>query len=108
MRNRWYTPQIGRFITKDPILQLQLLYKSSLFPTYSLSLKLNFSTFAMVPLFLNTPHRLHPYAYVQNNPVNYRDPSGLGDCRIICEGASRIVCYGVITWLSTQRCEVFV
>jgi len=44
MRNRWYEPQSGRFLSEDP---------------------------------LGLGGGMNPYAYVGNDPVNRRDPSGL-------------------------------
>jgi len=44
---RWYDPEIGRFLSPDPIL---------------------------LPL---DPQSHNPYSYVRNDPVNLRDPSGL-------------------------------
>jgi RHS repeat-associated protein len=49
LRARWYAPEIGRFITRDPWMG-NLLDPESLYPSY---------------------------AYVGNNPVNRIDPSGL-------------------------------
>ena len=53
MRGRMYDPRLGRFITADP--------------------------FATEPL---NPQGLNRYAYVQNNPVNFTDPSGF-ECQVI-------------------------
>ncbi len=47
LRARWYQPQHGRFVSRDPFAGDVTL-----------------------------PHSLHHYAYVHNNPVNYIDPSG--------------------------------
>ncbi len=48
LRNRYYDPEIGRFISPDSVVGN-----------------------------LGDPQTLNPYAYVRNNPVNYIDPSGL-------------------------------
>lgn len=48
LRNRYYDPEIGRFISKDPR-----------------------------PGRLDRPATLNPYCYVENNPVNFVDPLGL-------------------------------
>ncbi|MDO8616279.1 MAG: RHS repeat-associated core domain-containing protein [Dehalococcoidia bacterium] len=58
LRNRWYDPTIGRFLTQDPL------------PGSALS-----------------PQSQNRYAYVQNNPVNRVDPTGLdseggGGCNV--------------------------
>jgi RHS repeat-associated protein len=47
LRARWYDPATGRFTTRDPF-----------------------------PGFVALPQTLHPYVYVNNNPVNLTDPSG--------------------------------
>lgn len=47
MRARYYDPQIGRFISKDPL-----------------------------PGFIDLPQTLHHYNYTSNNPVNFIDPFG--------------------------------
>lgn len=48
LRNRYYDPEIGRFISPDFILGI-----------------------------LGDPQTLNAYVYVKNNPINYIDPSGL-------------------------------
>ena len=48
LRNRYYDPLLGRFISKDPVLG---------------------ST--------KSTQSFNPYPYVQNNPVNFVDPNGL-------------------------------
>jgi RHS repeat-associated protein len=47
LRARWYDSATGRFTTRDPF-----------------------------PGFVALPQTLHPYVYVNNNPVNLTDPSG--------------------------------
>jgi RHS repeat-associated protein len=47
LRARWYDSATGRFTTRDPF-----------------------------PGFAALPQTLHPYVYVNNNPVNLSDPSG--------------------------------
>ncbi|MEX0962245.1 MAG: RHS repeat-associated core domain-containing protein [Simkaniaceae bacterium] len=48
LRNRYYDPEIGRFISPDSVLGV-----------------------------LNDPQTLNPYVYVRNNSINFIDPSGL-------------------------------
>ena len=48
LRNRYYDPEIGRFISPDPIFGD-----------------------------ITNPQALNPYVYANNNPVNFRDPLGL-------------------------------
>lgn len=48
LRARYYDPEIGRFLSRDPF-----------------------------PGFVTQPQTVNPYPYVGNNPVNYTDPRGL-------------------------------
>ncbi|MFH0837790.1 MAG: RHS repeat-associated core domain-containing protein, partial [Patescibacteria group bacterium] len=56
---RYYDPITGRFITMDPLL-----------------LNLDKMSQAQRNAFLSNPRNLNMYSYVQNNPVNYVDPTG--------------------------------
>ena len=56
LRNRYYDPEIGRFISKDPR-----------------------------PGRLDSPASLNPYLYVGNNPVNFIDPLGLEKLTIFAD-----------------------
>lgn len=53
LRNRYYSPQLGTFISQDPT-------EGS----------------------MNDPMSLNRYAYVQGNPVNHTDPSGLSPVNV--------------------------
>ncbi len=53
--NRWYSSQIGRFTTPDP-------YRAS--------------------ASLANPQSWNRYSYVENDPVNFNDPSGLNRCAV--------------------------
>ena len=53
LRNRYYDPEIGRFITADH----------------------HFGE-------LKNPQSFNPYAYISNNPVNYVDPLGLKSAKV--------------------------
>lgn len=59
LRNRYYDPEMGRFISKDPH-----------------------------PGRLDRPATLNPYCYVCNNPVNFVDPLGLEQITILGENQS--------------------
>jgi len=80
---RWYEPNVGRFITKDPwskapddarilgyeekiLCDLIIKHQNSI-PTYILSKG------------LNEPQSFHRYVYVKNNPVIYIDPFGYSE-----------------------------
>jgi len=47
LRARYYSPEVGRFISRDPVLG-----------------------------YMHAPRSQHPYAYAWNNPVRLTDPSG--------------------------------
>jgi len=61
LRARYYDPHIGRFISKDPILEQMRVGN-------------NFVWF--LPYLIENPQDLYSYVYVANNPVNRIDPSG--------------------------------
>ena len=65
LRARWYQPQLGVFISKDPF-------------TGNAS----------------QPQSLHPYAYAQNSPTRYTDPSGR--CIGFLGGADTLLCAAII------------
>jgi len=70
MGHRWYAPQIGRFLTPDPLYLLQ--------PERS----------------DGDPAPLNLYAYAGNNPVNHVDPEGLSFWSVV--GAIVGVIVGVV------------
>ncbi len=61
--HREYKPEIGRYMSVDPILTPGNPYVPF-----------------MMPALLKKPAMLHAYNYVENNPVNKRDPLGLMSC----------------------------
>jgi len=62
LRARYYDPSIGRFISRDPILQ----------PMWVGGIWIWLS-----PKLVSRPQTLYPYVYCLNNPVNVTDPLGL-------------------------------
>ncbi len=73
LRARYYDSKIGRFISRDPILTpIQIEdYVGWLLPDLNL---------------IYRPQSLHPYVYVQNNPINHFDPQGLSMSDDPCGG----------------------
>lgn len=57
LRARYYSPEQGRFITRDPFTG-----------------------------YLNQPSTLNPYAYVTNDPINLTDPSGENPLLLVVGG----------------------
>jgi RHS repeat-associated protein len=64
-RARYYDPKIGRFLQTDPMLSVN---RDS-------CLGCSFKRKGLSSL--THPNLLHPYLYVDNNPVNWTDPYGL-------------------------------
>ncbi|MEN6386929.1 MAG: RHS repeat-associated core domain-containing protein [Phycisphaerales bacterium] len=84
LRARYYSPNIGRFISRDPILSPMQV------GDYSISWAL--------PDLISSPQHLHPYVYAQNNPIKYVDPSGLHSenraCHYACAATAAAMAVG--------------
>ncbi len=65
LRNRYYDPEIGRFISADPSLGK-----------------------------LSNPQTFNPYAYADNNPVNFIDPLGLRSAKACAYPAGTMTTHG--------------
>lgn len=59
-RARYYSPQLHRFTSEDPVL-------------HAGEPRVPF----LLPELIYDPPKLHPYAYTGNNPINYTDATGL-------------------------------
>jgi len=66
-RARYYSPELQRFISEDPILKPG-----------------NPNAPCLLPRLLRTPAMLNAYNYVVNNPIRLRDPLGLMSCEKTC------------------------
>jgi RHS repeat-associated protein len=69
LRARWYDSATGRFTTRDPF-----------------------------PGFAALPQTLHPYVYVNNNPVNLTDPSGEIPIETLLDIVVFAVDIGIYVW----------
>ena len=88
-RARYYSPELQRFISEDPILRPMNLISVS--PN-----RLFNKIVWFLPYLKSDPKKLQPYAYVGNGPINLRDPLGLTDCTygcgLICGVLWTVVC----------------
>ena len=66
-RARYYSPELQRFVSEDPILKLG-------HPNVPF----------LLPRILKNPAMLAAYNYVKNNPLLYTDPIGLMSCTDLC------------------------
>jgi RHS repeat-associated protein len=62
LRHRYYSPDIGRFVNRDPVLKQMPFYDNFIW---------------YLPYLIEAPENLNAYVYVTNNPIKYVDPNGL-------------------------------
>ena len=80
-RARYYSPELQRFISEDPILKI----KNPIF-------------------FVKQPAIFNLYNYVKNNPLRFVDPLGLmsceDKCNILCSTTGGVMCTTICTPLA--------
>jgi hypothetical protein len=72
MRNRWYTPRIRRFTTKDPLMEVTIPMSNLI----KVPIPLTFYVFGF-NYTISSLNSLHRYTYAEVNPINLIDPYGL-------------------------------
>lgn len=79
MRARYYDPMLGRFLSPDPagLTHLVLSGKNRSAARNLLPASASALTGRRTLAALRAPQQLNSYAYALNNPLSYRDPSGL-------------------------------
>jgi len=70
-RARYYSPELQRFISEDPILRPMNSQCSGLSTAPSINW--------IVPSLIRKPENFNGFIYTRNSPINFRDPSGLID-----------------------------
>ncbi len=71
---RWYEPEVGRFVTKDPILGPVVLQT---LPIPRVPFSILSRPLFIISMMTKNQQYLHSYVYVTNNPINFVDPYGL-------------------------------
>jgi RHS repeat-associated protein len=95
-RARYYSPELQRFISQDPILRQILVTDINFAKHFRMPIG---HLVNLIDLLIRDPKRLHAFSYTQNNPVNSADPSGYLTCQ-----QNRAVCYVVWVGLCSTFC----
>ncbi len=77
-RARWYRPDLGRFLQRDPLrLETFGVQRTSFASMLTAANRQSFTGYLAAPL------SQHPYAYANNAPTLYWDPSGEGALELV-------------------------
>lgn len=90
-RARYYSPELQRFISEDPILR-PMNSSCSGFSIASPTLTW------IVPSLRKNPKIFNGYVYTGNNPVNYIDPRGLETTYSDCDEWICLPCFAPLPW----------
>ncbi len=79
LRARYYDPEVGRFLSRDPLIDQAIIEKKNLGCT-GCSEGDNLDLLNILAVGNFSLHDVHAYLYCNNNSVNWTDPAGLKSC----------------------------